>query len=565
MLKNLNLKQKTIAFFSIMLILSSIICGYVSYNIANDGFTETLSLKACSDTRMALEILDNLNSSHYEIKDNKLVKGNIVFNGNNDITEKLKLLTGNNVTIFAGSTRVATTFIKQDGTRAVGTQCSTEIAKEVLSIGNDYAGYADVLGVKYYSVYTPLKDKNGKPIGMLFMGIPTEVVQSIQSTFIKEVSLAVGLVIVLICVLSFFIIRRSIKPLEVATEELSIIADGDLTRENLVVKSNDEVGKIITAINHMKASISSFMQDVSNTSQQLAASAEELTAQSQQTAETIKQVADASCSMAESAQQQLDTVDKMNSEANNIISAMENIETVAENMNDMANTTENGTKKGIEIGSLAVEKINSMTEQIAVASTQIDALGKKAEEIEGIVHTVSEIASQTNLLALNAAIEAAHAGDAGKGFAVVAEEIRKLAEQSAQSAKDIAQLIEEVETEVTNVITAMKKVTTDVEDSTKAVEQSGNEFSVIGNLVIELRKSISNSISSIDESVTQIHGFVTELKEVSQLSAKTTSEAQNVSASTEEQASTMSEMSEASVLLADMAQTLQDGISKFKV
>lgn len=88
------------------------------------------------------------------------------------------------------------------------------------------------------------------------------------------------------------------------------------------------------------------------------------------------------------------------------------------------------------------------TENMAITSAdQADEGGKQVGETVSAMRAIAEkiaiiedIAYQTNLLALNAAIEAARAGEHGKGFAVVASEVRKLAGRSEAAAGEISSL-----------------------------------------------------------------------------------------------------------------------------
>ncbi len=75
--------------------------------------------------------------------------------------------------------------------------------------------------------------------------------------------------------------------------------------------------------------------------------------------------------------------------------------------------------------------------QVDLIVTHMLDLGRKSQQIGGVVDIINELADQTNILAINATIEAAGAGDNGRRFAVVADEIRKLADRVGGSTKDI--------------------------------------------------------------------------------------------------------------------------------
>jgi len=123
------------------------------------------------------------------------------------------------------------------------------------------------------------------------------------------------------------------------------------------------------------------------------------------------------------------------------------------------------------------------------------------KQIADKIGLIEDIAYKTNLLALNAAIEAARAGEHGKGFAVVADEVRKLAERSQMSAQEINEL------------------------STESVQVAEHA----GNLLVELVPNISKTADLVQEisasteeqssGVTQINSAIRQLDSVSQQNA----------------------------------------------
>ena len=96
-------------------------------------------------------------------------------------------------------------------------------------------------------------------------------------------------------------------------------------------------------------------------------------------------------------------------------------------------------------------------------------LGKKSQQIGGILEIINELAEQTNILSINATIEAAGAGESGKRFAVVADEIRKLADRVGGSTKEIRGLIDQIRAAVNAAVMA-------TEGGSKAVDAGTRQF-----------------------------------------------------------------------------------------
>lgn len=182
--------------------------------------------------------------------------------------------------------------------------------------------------------------------------------------------------------------------------------------------------------------------------------------------------------------------------------------------------------------------VDSTHESIAGIRRQVDQivahmleLGKKSQEIGGVVEIVSELAEQTNILAINATIEAAGAGESGRRFAVVADEIRKLADRVAGSAKEIRTLIEDVRSAVNTTVMATETGSKVVDAGSRQFGDVASAFKQIAGLVsttTEAAREIELSTTQQSTAVEQVNVAITSVAQAAaemETSASQTSKA----------------------------------------
>jgi len=141
----------------------------------------------------------------------------------------------------------------------------------------------------------------------------------------------------------------------------------------------------------------------------------------------------------------------------------------AQRVAHVAEETSSAARAGDHTAQKTHESVSGIRRQVDLIVTHMLDLGKKSQQIGGILEIINELAEQTNILAINATIEASGAGDAGKRFAVVADEIRKLADRVGGSTKEIRSLIEEIRAAVNTTVMA-------TEGGSKAVDLGARQF-----------------------------------------------------------------------------------------
>ncbi len=188
---------------------------------------------------------------------------------------------------------------------------------------------------------------------------------------------------------------------------------------------------------------------------------------------------------------------------------------------------------------------------------------KSVGKINNAIELILGIADQTKLLSLNASIEAARAGDVGKGFAVVAESIKQLSEQSSDGANQIKELADEIISKSGDSVNLTEVIKETIAAEQNQITETQNRFN---SLNLEIEKSLVQ-IEGIDRKTEELislkDGIISNVQDLSAISEENAASNQEVTASVENIAHAISEISNKSGLMSTMAEKFQQAVNFF--
>ncbi|MBD5588144.1 methyl-accepting chemotaxis protein [Clostridium botulinum] len=499
----MKLRKKLVLSFSIILFLFSTIMFLTIYitvnNMANKSFLKNIK----DNANLGYSYLDSKYPGKWNIKGDKLYKGEELINNNFYVVDNIKEETGSLVTIFMKDTRIATNVISNDGKRAVGTKASKEVLEKVLDKGEEFQGTAKVAGKDVLTYYKPIKDSNSKIIGMWFIGIEKETIKK-EVWKILSYILFIILIVLIIGIILFNLIGNSIvKNIYSFNEYLENMSQGDFNKELNIryLKLKDELGQMFNNLEHMQIAIKDILKEVITDSKDSIKSNEDVFILINKLSSNVEQVTSTTEEISAAMEETAASAEEINATANEIEKSIEVItnkigetykksEDISNKANELKKDAENSRKEAFNLYKTNEKELSEAIEK-----------SKSVEKINILSEAILKITEQTNLLALNAAIEAARAGEAGKGFSVVAEEIRKLAEESNNTANEIQEITKIVVNAVENLANNSNKILTFIDG--KVVKDYEN-LVTIGEMYssdAEYYKAVSENISFTTEEV----------------------------------------------------------------
>lgn len=483
----------------------------------------------------------------------------------NDMTDldRLDEVSSNNVyeyTIFSGNTRVATTLINEEGSRAMGTQITDgtyekiQETKEMITVRND------LFGEPYISAYSPIEDNSGAVIGMIFSGTNiTNDVKEINRLRLIGTLISLAVIVAALINILVFINKMVSEPIAKVTAAARRISEGNIglgnsESLNLKVKTRDEIGELAASLEDISETLKLYIGEMGEILQEIAKGnlctrpkhqyKGELVSMHDSLVHIVDKLNEAMSAIKVSAEEVSSGASQVSDGAQALSQGAteqaSEIEQLSDLIKDITAQIANNAENATTVNNLVLDTtkiVDSSQNTMASLSTAMGEINDVTMQMEKVVKTIDNFAFQTNILALNATVEAARAGVHGKGFAVVAEEVRNLASKSATAAKETGELIAST-VEI-------------VEKGVGLTNETAEQFEKIVDLVDDVNVKIGNIADASNTQAAAASKIVVSVDEISRV-------IQTNSATAEESAAASEEMS-------GLAQSLENVVNRFKI
>lgn len=427
-----------------------------------------------------------------------------------------------------------------------------------MTAGKTGKGYYSWQGEPMVAAYTPVNQFS------LAVTMPVKEYMQVADRILFNTMLILVIALVVALTIAYIQANSIVKPIAQLRARMQRVESGKLT-EVITSSRKDEIGDLFRSFGAMLNGQAGIVKNVRSSSDQLFSSAGQMAGSVQQVVETGNLIAVSTQEVAQETQNGNEVLQQ----SAQLLSQLAELIRTAKAKVDMAKQKSLTTRQASELGRVKVEETVGCMQDIQMETERtgkvIAELNEYSEQAGQIIETITGLANQTNLLALNASIEAARAGEHGRGFSVVAEEVRKLAEQSNAGAQDISTLIHKITEKTGSVVDAIHQNSNQVQRGVQAAQATTEALLQIVNTVAHTVAAVEEIDHLADQELTNSEEIVGHVSNLSELMGKVAGSSQQVAASMEEQAAAMQTVSAGSEMNKDMADKLQQLVSRFEV
>lgn len=345
------------------------------------------------------------------------------------------------------------------------------------------------------------------------------------------------LITVALIVSTLLIIRSIINPVENITSVISSIEKSKNLSMRCDESGDDELAYIAKHFNSMVMTFQNLIQQVNQSVTAMNHSCHELSRNANTASDGVLR--------------QLNETDMVATAVTEMGATIEEIAQNTELAAAKASQTHDNAKAGQDGVEQTIFKINLLAKQLTDSAAVVSELERDSVTIGTVLDVIRGIADQTNLLALNAAIEAARAGEQGRGFAVVADEVRSLAMRTQSSTQQISTIISTLQERTRSIVALMQ-------NSQQQGRDSAEQAAIAGQVLCEITRDVTN----IMDMSTQIAAAI---EEQSMVAAEVNKNVVVIRDIADESSQASKENAAASEEVRNLATSLSEAVSQFKV
>ncbi len=551
----------TIINLSFLIITYFVIRESVTTQMKRDGTTYVLYLKS-EISKKSINNLNDLHNIFNEIRENS--DDNIAYISLSDENANI-LVSDTTAAMQEGNSDAVSSATSEEGeTDGVSSASSQGNVTEVFDRKTTMGDIIEIAGgKKVYNISTHFS-YNEEISGALNLGISLENMYSMISKALLETSLMAVLIMALSITAGIYLAKRITKPIKHMSDKLGNFAQGDFTVD-FQYESNDEIGKMSKALEHMGENLRAMMGDVRKEANQVNESSTNLTDAVVDTTTVAKEISRASEELAlgasDLAVNAQEGLERLNSLADEINTLYKNTGSIKGSID----RTMDANRAGMGCLNELQNAIRENTDVSGQIMEQVEELRLKSANISEITAVMKAVSEQTNLLALNASIESARAGEHGKGFAVVAEEIRRLSEQTKSSIIGIQGIVGEVSDSIEKTYEYMEQSSRVNNKTTNVSQETDRAFKTIDRAItdiIDKTQALVDSVALVTKDKDEVVQF---MENISAITEESTAASEEISSSLDQQLNSIGYVSQSTKELHNIANKLESLIDKFKL
>lgn len=362
-----------------------------------------------------------------------------------------------------------------------------------------------------------------------------EVIEEIQNRL--DTSKKMFMVIQIICAVAFlagfirlaqqcirtihFSQSELLAPIIKVSDQMELLAGGNLHAELDLKEDDSEVGNMVAAIRFMKDNMAMIIDEISYILEQMGHGNYIVEVKQNYVGEYVK-IKDSFNRIMEDMRRTVSTIQEVAKEIDSgsaqLAYAADDLATActgqATEVSDLMNLltqlgdsieyNEKEAEEAVKIANLASSTLVVGAQKMQELGNAMQEINQCSEQIISVISAISDIGDEIDLLSLNASIESARAGEAGRGFAVVAEQVKKLAEASQNAVGQTSELIERTVQSVEVGTRIAHEAAANMEDVQMGAEETTGRIN--GN--VDKLKIEVESIAQINESIGVVAGIV---------------------------------------------------------